>query len=460
MEPSGINQESDNQSSEIQIESSEINQESDISNNQSSEIQIESSGINQESDISDNQSTEIQIESDASYIQCFTPCCPTHKIKIQNCPLKEVITYILYFIIFLYFNYLWYDFINSYDEQAIIMSEKNGENLRIMFPDFSIFYSDPNNININYAQGRNSQDPYGSPLSITNISCIARYMSVSTFDNFSCTEYIQNSPEVDKYWIFSPFKYANRTDLYDNNITEDDNNNPFQINSRNAATQKLSRNTVIQDLILNITANESSHGLLPGYIGIIGNFIFIDHQVDITHQVKVKSMKVNPRIYRIPQGHFVISEFTIRIRTSSSLYFGQLGLYSEQVTFLDIETKSSLQIINGTYTLLNLSPSMNPIVHERDQYQHTFGSVISYVGGLVSSISVIIVFIFGASKIKPWHIFQVYPFCRPINRGFKYDFIRRHKLLEVEIPFVEPLKEIKDDPSNLAKKIRITDKYK
>ncbi|CAG8691024.1 16603_t:CDS:2 [Gigaspora margarita] len=355
MEPSGINQESDNQSSEIQIKSSGINQESDISNNQSSEIQIESSGINQEFDISDNQSTEIQIESDASYIQCFTPCCPTHKIKIQNCPLKEDL--FIYHII-----------------------------------DFSIFYSDPNNININYAQGRNSQDPYGSPLSITNISCIARYMSVSTFDNFSCTEYIQNSPEVDKYWIFSPFKYANRTDLYDNNITEDDNN-PFQINSRNAATQKLSRNTVIQDLILNITANESSHGLLPGYFGIIGNFIFIDQQVDITHQVKVKSMKVNPRIYRIPQGHFVISEFTIRIRASSSLYFGQLGLYSEQVTFLDIETKSSLQIINGTYTLLNLSPS------------------------------------------------------------FKYDFIRRHKLLEVEIPFVEPLKEIKDDPSNLAKKI-------
>ncbi|CAG8748291.1 35638_t:CDS:1, partial [Racocetra persica] len=29
----------------------------------------------------------------------------------------------------------------------------------------------------------------------------------------------------------------------------------------------------------------------------------------------------------------------------------------------------------------------------------------------------------------------------------------RHKLLEVEIPFVEPLKEIKDDPSNLAKKV-------
>ncbi|RIB05044.1 hypothetical protein C2G38_2220721 [Gigaspora rosea] len=402
------------------MESSEINQNSDTSNNQSSEIQIESSGINQESDISDNQSTEIQIESDASYIQCFTPCCPTHKIKVQNCPLKEVITYILYFLIFLYFNYLWYDFINTYDEQTIIMSEKIGESNFIIFPD-------PNNININYAQGRGSQDPYGSPLSINNISCIARYMNVSTF--------------------------------HDNNL--------FQINSRDAlildaviqnlsrdsVIQNLSRDSVIQNLILNITANESSHGLLPGYFGIIGNFVFQQEVNIYTQQVKVKSMKVNPSVYRIPQGHFVISEFTIKIRTYSSLYFGQLGLYTEQVAFLDIETKSSLQIINGTYTLLNLSPSMNPIVHERDQYQHTFGSVISYVGGLVTSISIIIAFIFGASKIKPWHIFQVYPFCRPINRGFKYDFIRRHKLLEVEIPFVEPLKEIKDDPSNLAKKV-------
>ncbi|CAG8704175.1 9074_t:CDS:2 [Gigaspora rosea] len=326
------------------MEPSEINQNSDTSNNQSSEIQIESSGINQESDTSDNQSTEIQIESDASYIQCFTPCCPTHKIKIQNCPLKEDL--FIYHII-----------------------------------DFSIFYNDPNNININYAQGRDSQDPYGSPLSIANISCIARYMNVTTFHNFSCTEYIQNSPEVDKYWIFSPFKYAYRNDLYDSNLT-------------------------------GVTGIES----IP--------------EIDFFNSSDTNT----PRT-------LCHSEFTIRIRTYSSLYLGQFGLYPEQVAFLDIETKSSLQIINGTYTILNLSPSMNPIVHERDQYQNTFGSVISYVGGLISSISIIIAFIF------------VYPFCRPINRGFKYDFIRRHKLLEVEIPFVEPLKEIKDDPSNLAKKV-------
>ncbi|RIB04109.1 hypothetical protein C2G38_2048721 [Gigaspora rosea] len=201
--------------------------------------------------------------------------------------------------------------------------------------DFSIFYNDPNNININYAQGRDSQDPYGSPLSIANISCIARYMNVTTFHNFSCTEYIQNSPEVDKYWIFSPFKYAYRNDLYDSNLT-----GVTGIESIPEIDFFNSSDTVIH-LILNITANESSH----------------------------------------------------------------------------------------------------------------VGSVISYVGGLISSISIIIAFIFGASKINPWHIFQVYPFCRPINRGFKYDFIRRHKLLEVEIPFVEPLKEIKDDPSNLAKKV-------
>ncbi|CAG8746540.1 25523_t:CDS:2, partial [Racocetra persica] len=209
MEQSGINQESDtsnNQSFGIQMKPSGINQESDTSNNQSFGIQI-----NQESDTSDNQSSEIQIESDASYIQCFIPCCPTHEIKIQNCSLKE-------------------------------------------------------------------------------------------------------------------------------------------------------------DLILNITANESSNGLLPGYFGIIGNFVFIN---DSNQAEKVKSMKVNSGVYRIPQGHFVIFEFTIRIRTYSSPYFGQLGLYPKQATFLDIETKSSLQIINGSYTLLNLRPSMHPIVHEKDKYQNT-----------------------------------------------------------------------------------------
>ncbi|CAB4421577.1 unnamed protein product [Rhizophagus irregularis] len=184
-----------------------------------------------------------------------------------------------------------------------------------------------------------------------------------------------------------------------------------------------------------ITLNDSS----------VYNYFEIEFKsINISSSKDHNSAKtLRPNQYYITRGQYVIYEFLIKEKTSySSHLIGWLGLKANiDATFLEIEEKELALPPNVSYTVLELKPKYDFIIHEQQKFQINITKIISNIGGFYGAISGIFVLFFGASKLSPWGICQKYICWWTYRRSFKRSLARRY-VSRAGIPLAEDPREL------------------
>ncbi|GBC11238.1 uncharacterized protein OCT59_025620 [Rhizophagus irregularis] len=165
-------------------------------------------------------------------------------------------------------------------------------------------------------------------------------------------------------------------------------------------------------------------------------------------------MKLNPNPYFITPGKYNIYNIYYKnTNRYSSQLSGFLGFDADK-NYMSIVISHGVlaQIPNTFNTVLEISFDYNFIIKEDINFsKNNVKKLIENFGGFYGAISGIFVFLFGASKLSPWGICQIYLLrCWPCRQRFKESLANRY-VSRVGIPLVE-------DPCNLPENGRIEDR--
>ncbi|CAG8802734.1 10941_t:CDS:2, partial [Racocetra persica] len=158
----------------------------------------------------------------------------------------------------------------------------------------------------------------------------------------------------------------------------------------------------------------------------------------------------------ILRGQWLVLEFSIIYK---HMYLDRSrGIFSfdpdELFMYTEFKEKQVLPLVNASYSILELIPARPPFRHEKESFQHTFGTLLSEIGGIHNFFSALIIFFFGASKFNPWNCCERMPLFRPIRRQFKINLARRYNT-KYGIPLSDNLNFDEIEKKSDSEKIKI-----
>ncbi|CAB4376964.1 unnamed protein product [Rhizophagus irregularis] len=134
------------------------------------------------------------------------------------------------------------------------------------------------------------------------------------------------------------------------------------------------------------------------------------------------------------QINVIYYSFTISKRIINDYAYGLAGGEEDEHVVFITHTDHITTLETTNATRLVLIPTTKAIQYQEEFY-YDLGSIISNVGGFVSSLTGFFVFLFGANKLAPWGFFQKYVFkCLCIR--YQKKLINKLKTKYEPIPFV------------------------
>ncbi|CAB4426437.1 unnamed protein product [Rhizophagus irregularis] len=249
--------------------------------------------------------------------------------------------------------------------------------------------------------------------------------------------------------------YPNMTNnLYNNSVINgSDDNRCMEFAFRNDYIKNPKRHHK-NALLFIITLDNSS---IYNYFEIIFESFYITTKVTKSlsdDEQDINEVKLSQNQYFITPGRFHMCTFYFKsAKYYSTSLSGLLGFDADQDEMdIVIEDNILTQLPNTFNTVLELKYKYDFIVNDDvETFENNIIKLISSFGGFYSAISGVFILLFGASKLSPWGICQMYLLrCWPCHRSFKKHLANRY-VSRAGIPLA-------DDPCSLPEGGRIEDR--